>query len=749
VGEGQILPESPVILPVEVNGQECGDSRAVVRRNDVLVAVEDLARCDVRLVGILETFENASFVSLKSAVPPVEWALDPDQLVLRLRTTAQAFSRRTLDLRGLRSQAPLAPWEPSGSMTYALRWTDDGIFRGFLQGTASTRYGPLVSTALLSSERGMVRGLTNFTIDRGDDLVRVILGDALVSSGGLGGAAFVGGFTARREVGLRPGTPVRPGLFFSDAVENPATLEVYIQDRLVARRQLEPGPFSVVTGSGTGLGGARYVVRDILGNSHEVTQTFYGPSALLAKGYSDYSHSFGMRRRDFGQDSWDYDVAAAVSRYRVGITDWFTLGLRGELLGLERVNTGLSLAAVSPLAEFELAGAASAEQGVGNGFAASVTAAHVQRRLRVDTSLRLVDGDYSNISLSGLDDRALFQFATRARVAVTRTAGISFEGAALDFRDRGWNRRITLSGDWFAKRFLSLRSNVTMEDFGAGSPVYSASVVAAFRLDNLTLISPSIEKSDGREEFAVDVARAASFGPGVSGRLRAATGSRSEVLGQVRGDTPWMRVEVDGSWANDRDFIGQAGVVGSLVYIDRSLHVARPVGDSFALVRTPKLSGVGVDLNRIYVGRTDFRGALVVPQLFPYNGVYVSVNPDDVPLDRELDPEGVHVAVPFGNGTTLSFAERRFMVLRGHLYLDDKTPVPAGSEVRVVGKTDLISPVGHDGLFEFLELGPGTHRLVVEYAQGRCMATIEVSKSDDGELGKLRCAPVSPPSSSP
>ncbi len=747
--EPRATADTVVILPVEVNGVKCGDSRAIVRNEtDVLIAVDDLRACDVIAKGPLRTVEGISFLSLNQATPRLKWNLNADDLVLYINTVAQAFAGRLLDLRLNRLQVPLARWEPAAALSYAMRWSDHGIPTSFFDLTASTPDGPFNQTATLSHARGFVRGSTSMNIDHPKKLRRITLGDALVNSGDLGGAAFVGGVTMRRNTALEPGTPVRPGLFHSDALETPSTLDVYVQDRLVAQRELSPGPFSVVTTPGLGMGGARYVIRDALGNQREITQTYYGASGVLADGYSDYSYSVGALRENMSEKSFDYTMPALLARYRIGVTDWFTFGLRSEFLAAERFNTGLSLAFGTPYAEFGVSGAVSAQAGVGNGFAAAFTASHVQRRVRLDTSLRLVGSDYANVSLSGDDERALVQAAARGRVAVGRTAGVALEGVFLDLRDGGINRRVTLSGDWFTRARVALRAQVGIEDFDQQDPVFSCSLVAAFRLDGLTMLSSSASVRDSDEEFALDLSRAAGVGPGLSGRVRGATGTNSELLAQLRADTPWLRAEFDGNWSTQREDDVRGGIVGSIVYIDKSIHAARPVGSGYALVRTPNLTGVRVLHNRMKVGTTDWRGALIVPQLFPYNASYVSVDPDDIPLNRVLDRDGQYVKVPFGGATTLKFAEKILIVVRGRLVLESGKPVPAGGDAQVAGDSGISSPVGNDGYFEFIDLVPGSYQLEVQYPEGRCTAHIQVKANEsEAELGEVRCAPGS--SSSP
>jgi outer membrane usher protein len=211
-----------------------------------------------------------------------------------------------------------------------------------------------------------------------------------------------------------------------------------------------------------------------------------------------------------------------------------------------------------------------------------------------------------------------------------------------------------------------------------------------------------------------------------------------------------LRTEFDGSWASDRDADARVGMIGSLVYADKSIHAARPVGSGFALVRVPDLPGVQVLHNRMHVGKTDFRGALLVPGLIPYNGSYISINPDDIPLDRELEREGQYVAVPYGGATTLRFAEKRLLIVRGRLVLPDGKPVPRGGEATVVGGAQGGSPVGSEGVFELIDLLPGRYQLEVQYTGGKCTADIQVkAQQSEIDLGAASCAPSSSSAPSP
>ena len=111
----------------------------------------------------------------------------------------------------------------------------------------------------------------------------------------------------------------------------PSTVDVYVNNALVSRQSVPPGPFSITNiPIVSGTGEAQLVVRDLLGREQVITQPFYGAATLLKEGLADYSYELGAQRQNFGQTSSDYAKALASATYRKGVTESFTAELHGE-----------------------------------------------------------------------------------------------------------------------------------------------------------------------------------------------------------------------------------------------------------------------------------------------------------------------------------------------------------------------------------------------------------------------------------
>ena len=111
----------------------------------------------------------------------------------------------------------------------------------------------------------------------------------------------------------------------------PLTVDVFVNNALVSRQSVPPGPFSITNiPIVSGTGEAQLVVRQLLGREQVITQAFYGAATLLKEGLADYSYELGAQRQDFGQTSNDYAKGLATATYRKGVTDSFTAELHGE-----------------------------------------------------------------------------------------------------------------------------------------------------------------------------------------------------------------------------------------------------------------------------------------------------------------------------------------------------------------------------------------------------------------------------------
>ena len=127
-------------------------------------------------------------------------------------------------------------------------------------------------------------------------------------------------------------------------------------------------------------------------------------------------------------------------------------------------------------------------------------------------------------------------------------------------------------------------------------------------------------------------------------------------------------------------------VMGAVVALDGRLHATRPVDDAFGVVRVTDVPGVRTYLSHQYVGRTNARGDVVVPNLVSYYGNRLSIDPSDVPLDRAIGVDERIVAPAQRGGALVRFEALRLRPVIGRVVViaRGRTIVPAFGDVDLV-----------------------------------------------------------------
>ena len=171
-------------------------------------------------------------------------------------------------------------------------------------------------------------------------------------------------------------------------------------------------------------------------------------------------------------------------------------------------------------------------------------------------------------------------------------------------------------------------------------------------------------------------------------------------------------------------------VMGAIVALDGRLHATRPVDDAFGVVRVADVPGVRTYLSHQYVGRTNARGEVVVPNLVSYYGNRLSIDPSDVPLDRSIGVDERIVAPAQRGGALVRFEALRLRPVTGARGGDrarGRTILPAFGDVElVIAGRRMSSPIGVNGEFYIDDLGAGWQRIVVRYDGARYGCGFEV-----------------------
>jgi len=734
----------PIVASFVLNGMPQGDVFPLLHDEDVLLPADELTRRGVdlaKLAARTEVIDGRTYVSLRSLGAAGSYQLDTDTATLRCELPASAFGETRVDLALRPPPGYAVKGSPSGFLNYALqaRNLDVSLF-----GEVGASLGRGLATTQVRWHPGSLplRGLSQLIVDLPEHMVRGIAGEASAFGGVLGGGAVVAGVHLLRSFELNPYYSQRPLMQYSGGVETPSTLEVYVNNQLVRRADLPPGPFRVENlPVAQGEGATRYVVRDAFGRVSEVRGAYYLSGQLLAPGVFDYRASLGFERTHLGTRSFAYGDPVLLGSARVGWTSWLTPGVRLEA-SPALFSTGASQLLQLPLGEVELS------EGVSRGehrTGAALGAVYGLQGRWVGGRIfgRWMSDGYGNIGLSPHEDRPTLETGGSLFLAVGNRVSLGGQAAVALSRERGSGALLsaTTTARLTERTTLSFTANHGL--FANGESSLEGMLYLNAVLDERTLGSVGHSRGSDKAITSVDVARGVPLSGGLGFQVQGQAGGAAFARGRVDYDTDVGRYSGGAEWQAGR-LVGLAEVTGGLIAIGGRVHATRVVDDGFALVRVAGVKGVGVHLNNHLVGHTDEQGEYVVTRLQAYNANRLSLSDGELPLDVYL-PRTEQLATPWlRGGVVLEFQAESVRALRGRLVLTG--PEPSRSlaygelHVQQKGRTWL-SPLGHNGEFELVGLGPGLHSATVLYPGGRCAVTLEVPSLEQVviDLGVVRC----------
>ncbi|GMU01980.1 fimbria/pilus outer membrane usher protein [Corallococcus caeni] len=741
-------PEERLVLALEVNGVARGEVFPLRSDGRLLMESGELLRAGIlpsMLPGRRETRDGRTYLVLDEAAPDLRYTLDERRALLRVTVSLAALPLSFVDLRaGARPDALEVSQPASGFLNYAARMVGSRLSLQADAG-ASLRGALLTTTASWAPGAPPVRGLTRLSFDEPSRLLRWTFGDAITSGGPLGGGAVLAGLHVSREFGLDPYGVYVPTVGRVEGVSTPSTLEVYVNDMLVRRLELPPGPVSLQDlPLARGANQARYVIRDAFGRTREVTERFYLASDLLAPGYSDLALSAGFRREHLSTASFDYGPPALIARYRRGMSSGSTVGARLEA-ALDRVSGGPELARGLPVGELSLSLSGSFADGHA-GAAGQLKYAFLGRQLGLGLFARAMSRGYSTVSLEPEEDRPLLEAGGSVTTSLGRVGSVGVQGSASSWKGQGRAFRVTALGGARLTRTLSLAVSAGRAA-GPGQPAaWEGQLSLSLVLGAHATARLWREQGERQGSTAMDVLRTPPVGGGWGYRVQGQHGVQDLLDASAEYQGTAGRAAAGAEW-REGVLTPRAEVSGALVAMDGEVLPTRSVEQGFALVRVPGAAHVQVRLNNQDVGRTNASGAAIVPGLLPYYANRVSISEQDLPPEFAVAEVEHAVAPVFRGGALVRFDARRFRALRGTVVL--KGPggpvIPSFGELAVtldaVRGLERRSPLGRQGEFELEGLEPGLYRATVESPGGTCVFILTVPSGgpDITELGQLRC----------
>ncbi|MRR06360.1 MAG: fimbrial biogenesis outer membrane usher protein [Deltaproteobacteria bacterium] len=686
---------------------------------------------DLQAMGITGSFpefvtiENEPHVSLKS-FSGVTFAYSEKNLTLEITATPTLLPTQILDFAPKDPMKVYYPKDSSAFLNYRLDYFSGNSFR--FQGLNVTnelgvRSGDflLLTDSLYTkndTSNSFVRLSSSLIYDRRQEMERIVLGDVQASSGDLGVGLNLGGLSLSKLYRINPYFINRPTAGLSGLVSLPSDMEVYLNGSRIRTERLSPGEFDLrnITGYG-GSSQVEVVLRDPFGREQRIGYPFYFTDILLKKGLHEYSYNLGAIRRDFGVKSNSYGKMAFLGFHNYGITDFLTIGLRGEWAG-SAGNMGPQASFLSPVAGTFTASVSGSYDGHGRtGVAGLFGYGYQGRNFSARLFLKGANRDYATID--PLPSTIKTQYEANAGIGYSSmelgSLNLDFASAKIYQGDTArtvtasYSRNLTSNINLFASYKKTLEP-VTGDEFFVGINYYPG------RQINL---SANYRKTGDANTETLVVQKNQPIGEGLGfqaslERTDADNFSLNSFNPSIQYNGPHGIYGVDYSWLNSnsgtRDS-SRLSVSGAIAFIGNSIGFIRPVSDSFALVKVGEIEGVRINLNNQEMARTNASGEAFVPDMGSFNYNQVSITDKDISMDYLLSAKLRYISPPYRSGSCVVFDATRVQAVTGTVY------AKIGNETKSLEYNEIIMIV--DGKPVTLQTGSGGEFYLDNYSIGR------------------------------
>lgn len=665
-------------------------------------------------------------------IPGLQAHLEADDTVLRLDADPALFSAQVLD--NARHPASPDPGIPAVFMGYNLFGERDGgagdTYSALLQAGSSFGRASLTSTWLGShivpaqsaaaqvvgdEQSGWHRLDTALLLDFPEYTARFTVGDSITTVGTLGDAVRFTGVHWATDYATRPGLTPYALPVVSGTATMPSTVELYINNALVQRTNVDAGPFQLNNVPvPVGQGAVDIRMRDLMGQEQQLSVPYLVTPQLVAAGLTTYDFAAGAVRENYGIENFAYGPAFLSAGLLHGLNSVTTLNASTEFLENQLTARGGAAWRMTRNLTVELTPAVSHEAGQGVGGA--VDAGFDAMWPSTTFAVHLTDASSRYVELGNLapGERLHTQWAAQASTQVGRAGSVSLLYAWRRSYDAPTTAAVTLSYNLSLRRFGSFNFFVS-DTHSAGNTDVIVGIAFTRYLGRGVTASVTGTSDNGSSTTDLQLGRSAPPDSGWGWALAHVRGETNTDGLRIEGRTPYGM----GSGEVDATSQGTLGILswqGGLLWAGGRPWPAQTLAGPAALLVVPDLGGVAVLHDGQPVGRTDDSGRIIVPSLRPFEDNTLTIVPEDIPLTALVDSDKISVR-PYSHGVvsvTLAVAanESRVFALR----LAPEIFVPPGAEVTVGGHT---FPVGTQGIAQ-LPVARAASEAIVSWPGGHC-----------------------------
>jgi outer membrane usher protein FimD/PapC len=750
--------DQSIILNIILNEEPKGDYVVTMTDDhDFYIRIEDLRQMGFRdPTGTVYEINDERYIALDT-MRGVGFSLDEKNLTLKITASASLLGVRIVDFMPKRSPKVIETNDPAAFLNYRLDYSkfsvSDTAQMNIINelGISDNHFLFLTDTVYNQTETNhtFVRLMSNLTYDSLDEKQRAVFGDFFAQSSELGSSLNLGGVSFSKSYAIDPYFIKFPQVHYSGAVSLPTDLEVRLDGTTIRHERLSPGGFELQNiSTRTGGGTLELVMTDPFGREERIRYPYYAAGNLLKRGLDDYSYNLGYLREDFGLKSFGYGPLAFSGFHRYGLNNYITIGFQGEASqGIYNLGPTAS-ARLGELGVLDLAIAGSHNSDNRFGDAFSLNYLYQGKQFNAHALLGQFSEDYARISENQIGEKPKYE----------TSAGIGWGTKDLGFLTLDYEKRVQYIGQdqrTFTatySRTLTQRSTVlaTFRRIWEENSFYDAIILFQYFPGRETTLSASYEKTKNVQSETVQIQKNAPVGEGFGGRLLM---QRSEIdsdhtnlvdaFGQYNLKYGIYTAEVRKS---DGNSFYQVSGSGGIAYVHGTVGLTRPVADAFALVKVEDLKDVRVYENYQEVGKTNGAGEVFVPNLGSYYDNQISINDQDIPIDRSISAVEKIISPPLRGGAYVAFDAKQIQGMTGRIQIVTEgkiIPVEFYEITMRSDGTELSFPTAQEGEFYIENAAPGIYKASFDFSGKKCIFDLEipVSKEPQIDLGAIVCDP--------
>jgi outer membrane usher protein len=741
------------LLLVDINQQQLNQTVLLLEDNSGAIYVwsQDLQRWRFRPPdsGAAIEYLGEQYFPL-SAVQDVSHIYDPAKLTLLIEVHPAAFTETTRSSQLKKISPPVTP-NPGGFVNYdlfAAHATDStkhsgqfelGFFNRFGVGTSNLRADNFGSSTRVT------RLDTTWTSDSPEQLQTLRLGDATSVPGTWGRSLRFGGIQFNTNFATQPGVVTVPAQRAVGQAVLPSTVDVFINNALVSRQKVPPGPFTIsnlpiISGAGT----VQLVVRDMFGREQFIMQSFYASQSLLREGLQSFSYELGFVRENFGINSNDYGALLGSGTYRRGLSDHFTGELHAEAMqDLATAGAGgdLMVPQLGTLSSY-FAGSHSKS---GSGSLVLLGIERLSQPWSLGARTQWTSSGFTQIGTSPQQSPPVQLSSINLSYATHNGGAVGI--AYVMQRNRGQtDTRIGTLSYSFALGKVGTVSLSGMRNLAVDTHTTTIFAIFSMPLGASTNVSIDSQSERGgnngkRDIFTTTLQRNLPLGEGYGYRLQARTEDNLEASYALQNNIGTYTLDAArNQGSNATRFIASGGIA----FLGGDAFMSRRIDQSFAVARVADYSDVRVLVDNQAAGRTDTQGNALIPRLRAYDINTISIDQRDLPLDAQIGTLKLDAIPYYRSGIDIRFPIRHANGATLKIRLEDGKPLPVGASVEVVGRDETYT-VGYDGEVYLVGLA-ATTRLRAKWLNQSCEFEINYATSADPlpDLGTFICKGVRP-----